>query len=322
MMRSRVAPPVGRLMRMLVLTGALGGAGLAPASAQWLGVLPEGPIPPGNIVRSLMARGFLEVGRPRFNGDAYIVEGINARGMRLRLVVDAYDGSLISRTRLDEPLVPPANVGRERFARIEPFGGGPAEDDEFAPPRWTGPPVDRDRLPPPPAARRAERIDPPLMEPHRVLSPSAGKPTIPGRAERSAPQQRQAKKIDPALRQPSAAVAPQAKGKEPAEPQAAPAAPPPLEVAKPEQAQEPAAVAALPTAPQAASPEPVTPPAPGPIIETAVPARVIEAPVAQAQPASRSVRVIHGVTPMDAQAQPRDPLDLPKPDVPPPVTLD
>jgi len=105
-----------------VVSGLLG-ASLAPASAQWLGALPEGPIPPGSIVRSLMSRGFLEVGRPRFTGDVYIVEGVNARGMRLRLIVDAYDGSLVSRTRLDERLLPPGDVGGDRLARVEPFRG-------------------------------------------------------------------------------------------------------------------------------------------------------------------------------------------------------
>src|SRR3712207_8039756 len=50
-------------------------------------------------------------------------------GQRLRLVIDAYDGDLISRTRLDAPLLPPADVGRERAARIEPFRGGPRSEE-------------------------------------------------------------------------------------------------------------------------------------------------------------------------------------------------
>ena len=69
MMRSRTKPRAKRLARVLLVTGGLFGASLAPAAAQWYGGLPEGPIPPGNIVRSLMNRGFVDIGRPRFDGD-------------------------------------------------------------------------------------------------------------------------------------------------------------------------------------------------------------------------------------------------------------
>jgi hypothetical protein len=308
MMRSRSLLPA--LRRALVVSGLLG-AGLAPASAQWLGVLPEGPIPPGNIVRSLMSRGFLEVGRPRFIGDAYVVEGVNARGMRLRLIVDAYDGSLVSRTRLDQPLLPPGNVGRDRVARVEPFGEyhGPSfDEEEIVPRRWNGPPIDRDALPPPPVGRRAERAEPLLMEPHRPLPPNAARPVEPGGA--APPQQRQARKVEPAARQPSASAAPQTKGKK-VEPQAVPAAP--VEAAKPETLKEPPAVAAAAPTPSVKQPQPAAAPAP----ETPG-----DAKPAEQGSSPRSVRVIGGVTPMRQQAQTRDPLELPKPDVPPPVTID
>jgi hypothetical protein len=262
------------------------GASLAPASAQWLGPPPEGPIPPGSIVRSLMNRGFIDIGPPRFDGEVYVVDGVNARGTRLRLVIDAYDGSLISRARLDAPLLPPGAVGRGRMARVEPFGEyhGPSfDEEEIAPRRWHGPPVDRDALPPPPAARRAERIEPPMTEPRR-----------PERA--TPPAQRQAKKPEPAP----------AKAKKP-EPQAVPPAPPSaIEAAKPEMPKEPPAATAAVPAP--AWKEPPVEPKPA-------------AASAKPQDASpRSVRVIEGITRMGPQS--RDALDLPKPDVPPPVTLD
>src|ERR687883_137587 len=139
MKRSSSRPVLARALVVGLLGAGAFGIGLldaAPASAQWGWGLPAGPIPPGNIVRALMNRGFVEIGRLRLAGEVYVVEGVNARGQRLRLVIDAYDGGLISRTRLDPPLVPPADVGRERSARVDPFRGGPGPgfEDEFASP--------------------------------------------------------------------------------------------------------------------------------------------------------------------------------------------
>src|SRR5215213_11586946 len=166
MLRSRSLP---MLRRALIAAGLLG-AGVAPASAQWFGGFgggfEEGPLPPTAIMRSLMRRGFVEIGRPRFDGAVYVVEGVNARGMRLRLVIDAFDGAVISRTRLDAPLLPPADVGRERSARAAPLRGElePDFDNDLAP---RGPGrnlgqdfgrerIDRSDLPPLPGPRRAE----------------------------------------------------------------------------------------------------------------------------------------------------------------------
>src|SRR5215211_4508314 len=155
MMRSWSLP----MLRRALLAAGLLGAGLAPASAQWFGGLggyAEGPLPPTAIMRSLMQRGFIEIGRPRFDGAVYAV-----------------DGAVISRTRLDAPLLPPADVGRERSARAAPLRGEiePDFDDDLAP-RGRAPGqdfgrvrIDRGDLPPPPGARRAERIEPPLAGP-------------------------------------------------------------------------------------------------------------------------------------------------------------
>src|SRR3712207_9218919 len=92
MMRSRSRPVLARaLVAGLLGAGAFGTSllGAAPASAQWGWGLPAAPIPPGNIARSPMSRGFLEIGRPRLNGDVYVVEGVNARRQGLRLLFDA-----------------------------------------------------------------------------------------------------------------------------------------------------------------------------------------------------------------------------------------
>src|SRR3954453_1123836 len=106
MMRSWSLP----MLRRTLLAAGLLGAGLAPASAQWFGGFggyAEGPLPPTAIMRSLMQRGFIESGRPLLDGAVYVVEGVNARGMRLRLVIDAFDGGGVSRTRPPPPASPP-----------------------------------------------------------------------------------------------------------------------------------------------------------------------------------------------------------------------
>ena len=155
------------LRRALVAAGLLG-AGLAPASAQWFGGFGGGyaerPLPPTAIMRSLMRRGFIEIGRPRFDGAVYVVDGVNARGMRLRLVIDAFDGGVISRTRLDAPLLPPADVGRDRSARAAPLRGElePEFDDDLAP-RGPGRALDGFR----PRADRPRRASAPARRPPR-----------------------------------------------------------------------------------------------------------------------------------------------------------
>jgi len=305
------------MLRRALLAAGLLGAGLAPASAQWFGGFGGGyaerPLPPTAIMRSLMQRGFIEIGRPRFDGAIYVVEGVNARGMRLRLVIDAFDGGVISRTRLDAPLLPPADVGRDRSARAAPLRGElePDFDDDIAP-RGRAPGqdfgrerIDRGELPPLPGPRRAERIEPPLAESPRPAAPNAAVRPAEPRPSMGAepPRRREAKKPDPAARQPATAVP--GKAKAATEPQAVPPAPPtPVEAAKP-----------TPSAPAAAAPPPVNAPAPE--------AQPI-APAASEKPAEapqRTVRVIEGIAPVGPQASPA-PKAEDKSDITPPATLE
>jgi hypothetical protein len=93
---------------------------------------------------------------------------------------------------------------------------------------------------------------------------------------------------------------------------------------RPKKAAEPQAVPAAPT--EAAKPEVPTEP---PAVTAAAPTPPVKEPAKPAEPAARpqesqqrAVRIIGGVTPISQQPQVRDPLDLPKPDVPPPVTID
>ena len=266
-------------------------------------------------MRSLMQRGFIEIGRPRFDGAVYVVEGVNARGMRLRLVIDAFDGGVISRTRLDTPLLPPADVGRDRSARAAPLRGElePDFDDDLAP-RGRAPGqdfgrerIDRGDLPPPPGARRAERIEPPFAGPPGAETP---RPAPPNAAVRPAeprssvgaepPRRREAKKPDPAGRQPATAVP--GKAKAATEPQAVP--PAPVEAAKP-----------APSVPTAAAPPPVN--APAPDAQPVAPAASEKPPEAP----QRTVRVIDGVAPVVPQASDARKAE-PKSDITPPATLE
>lgn len=96
-------------------------------------------MPPRAVVWRLNDRGFTEVTRPRFDGQAYIVEASSPYGDRVRLFVDARDGRIVGRQRLDAPLEPPARV-----VRRAPGYGWTEEDESIRRP-----------------IREAERIVPP-----------------------------------------------------------------------------------------------------------------------------------------------------------------
>ncbi|SFL08486.1 hypothetical protein [Methylorubrum salsuginis] len=119
-------PVSGRAVTMLRRVGVaalLLGAGLQGAAAQgysW-GYGPEEvygapravyraepALSPRAVAYSLQDRGFTEVGRPRFDGRAYVVDATGPRGARLRLVVDARDGAVIGREVVGEAYYPTA----------------------------------------------------------------------------------------------------------------------------------------------------------------------------------------------------------------------
>lgn len=60
-------------------------------------------MPPRAVAWRLADRGFTGIGRPRFDGRAYVVEAFGPDGARLRLFVDASDGAILGRQRLDGP---------------------------------------------------------------------------------------------------------------------------------------------------------------------------------------------------------------------------
>lgn len=317
----------GSLTRVLALALSLGVLGAAPARSQWFG-FNDGPLPPGAIVRALMQQGFADIGRPRFNGRVYVVDGVNARGTPVRLVIDAFDGGVISRTRLDGPLLPPREIVPPRGRPGDRF----EEAEVFAPPR---------------SIPRPDRYDPREAEPRRAGRPEFYDPreVEPRRAERSEPRQNRAGRAEPPpLREgASPGPAPTREAAEPADPRlstprvetATPTETPAASVDRPSTT---AAITSAPLAPPATETAPPASPAPAAVIPSAArpapeaklapdkppletkpareasaaePSRPVSAPAAAGSPpstgAARPVRVIQGVTPIGPAPQPAAP---------------
>lgn len=129
---SDVRPMHRRLSRTLV-SGALAllaaGAAAPTASAQSVYYAPRGYydepvlISPRAVAYRLQDRGFSEIGRPRFDGTAYIVDATNPAGARIRLFVDARDGVVLGRQRLDSSYYPSGRPSRAGYGWTE-------EDDQ------------------------------------------------------------------------------------------------------------------------------------------------------------------------------------------------
>jgi hypothetical protein len=118
--------------------------------------IPPRPLSPGVIADILIEDyGFRRVGRPRFTGEAYVVEGVDRAGVSVRAEVDAFDGRIIA-------------LERRRAApdRVRPRDPGPERRPDHARPR----PGEAD---PPPARPRQQPGAPGLRGPE---------PPVPGRA--------------------------------------------------------------------------------------------------------------------------------------------
>jgi hypothetical protein len=230
-----------------------------PAAAQWFGEPGYAPIPPRAVVGMLYGQGFRQVGRPRWVGDRYLVEGVDRYGIPVRLAMDPTGDVLGRRNLAAANLVPPRNVGSgpirgegpREFGRVEPFGQDVARS-VFAPasPRRE-------------ADRRGERLQRQAARPEARPAAPHLKPTSP--VEARAP--------DPSAAKPAATA--------PVEPAPRPAQPGPV---------------ATRAAPEPARPEPAaSPAAPIPSVEALRPEAPRESPTAAAAP---NVRVIEGVTPV------------------------
>lgn len=172
------------------------------------------PIPPRAVVYRLQDRGFSEIGRPRFDGRAYVVDATNPAGNRVRLYVDAGDGAIFGRQRLDAP--------PNRVARAAP-GYGWTEDDVAARHRSRDPdamlPPGDIPLPRPSLHTEVERA------PKLAARPGAGNPDTFGVNPDGRPSAKSdARKAEKAAQRKTAKLTPPAK---PAAPRVAPEAPVP-----------------------------------------------------------------------------------------------
>jgi len=210
---------------------------------------PEPLIPPRAVAYRLMDRGFGEIGRPRFDGRAYVVDATNPAGDRVRLHVDARDGAVIGRERLGEAYFPTVRPGRSAA------GYGWTEED--------GPRRSRD----------GERLVPPADIPD--AAPSRGRPQA--RAELQPPIAFRpgATDANPIGLNPDARGRPDAAARRAAKPAPAKAAAPRIAPVAPQPRLVPSE--------EAAKPEPSAKPA-EPVTAAVEPPKVIEPKLVDSKP--------------------------------------
>ena len=246
-----------------------------PAAAQWFGEPGYAPIPPRAVVGMLYGQGFRQVGRPRWVGDRYLVEGVDRYGIPVRLAVDPTGDVLGRRNLAAADPVPPRNVGPgpvrvvpREFGRVDSFGEEMAR--VFAP---TSPRRE--------AERRGERLQRQAARPEARPAAPHVKPASP--VEARAP--------DPSAAKPAATA--------PVEPAPRPAQPGPV---------------ATRAAPEPARPEPAaSPAAPIPSVEALRPEAPRESPTAAAAPNVRVIEGVTPVVPRQpaevSEPEPPAPVD-------------
>ena len=228
-----------------LLAGALLAAGASPARAQY--VYDDELMRPREVAWRLAERGFSGLSRPYFDGRSYVVEAFAPNGARVRLFVDARDGAVVGRQRLDAPVYAPPPA---RVVRSAPGYGWTEEEVDLGQPRRGErlvPPAD---IPYPGAAR----VAPPRAEPsvRRADLPARPSPVEanplgvnPDAQPRNASPRKAAKAAAPA---------------KPAQPRLTPEAPgPSLKPGEPATAgaktEPPAAIAARPDQPKVEAPK-------------------------------------------------------------------
>ncbi|MFD0937216.1 hypothetical protein ACFQ12_18805, partial [Methylobacterium trifolii] len=92
---SRTGTGRRRRARNLVALGAWSLLLALGGGAQAQSLFDDDILPPRVVAWRLAERGFSEIGRPRFDGRAYVVEALGPNGARVRLFVDAEDGAIL-----------------------------------------------------------------------------------------------------------------------------------------------------------------------------------------------------------------------------------
>ncbi len=272
------------------LLAVMGGLAAADgARAQYDDREVEVVLPPRAVVAHLGRQGFTALGRPRFDGVAYVVEAESRWGNRVRLFVDARSGAILERERLEAPLYPPGRVGPPGYGWTE-------EEAVVRPPR----PVMREAVHPAPdaAPRNPFASNYPSRQPTRGEVAAAAPPPRDYGSRDPNPQGLNPQGLNPRDLNPQGlpqAANPEQPASRRAEPRrTAKLAPPRPETAP---ALKPAETGPKPATPEAASAAPARPaPATPAVAEVAKPAT--PAPVREMPGPARPVRVIGGVTPV------------------------
>lgn len=128
-------------MRLVALVVAGLVAGSVPALAQYAPrpVMPVGPMPPESVFQMVRQMGLEPLGPPVRNGPVYFQRAADYYGKRLRVVIDASRGQVVSVEAIGAPPAihrgPYASAGAPYWRRpYGPYGMAPYDDDDYAPP--------------------------------------------------------------------------------------------------------------------------------------------------------------------------------------------
>ncbi|MFV0282047.1 MAG: hypothetical protein ACK5JM_14965 [Rhodoblastus sp.] len=192
-------------------------------------------IPRRVVVRILGSRGYRLTAPPRLTGERIVAIGENARGRRMRFVIDGYSGELLRQTTLR----PPALRNGETFARRQAPGLDDGPDERF------DAPDDRFDRPAEHRARPKAKAKPKAKPQTAARGPGSGKtldaakpaakkganPPAPSQATKAPPapspaeKPAKAKEAPATPQQAAAPTTPAPEEKPPLTPEAAPAAP-------------------------------------------------------------------------------------------------
>ena len=181
--------PVRHALAVLAAAAITVLLGSVPAFAQYPAAL---PLPPHAIGDMLMRQGFTAFSPPRLRGDVFILEAVTARGARVRLTIDAYNGDIIDSGRLSPPGAPPQDIGRGVIEREPPWPDEyeeevvpniapeiapvrPHRDTVLEPPNPAPAPAARAPQAPASAAKTADPAAPPTKTAKEAATPADAK---------------------------------------------------------------------------------------------------------------------------------------------------
>jgi hypothetical protein len=148
----------------------------------------EAPLSPREIMRAARDQGFVPLARPVRNRDVYVLEAQDQYGRGVRLIMDAYEGTIVRRFEARRS-APPAPAIRREAQPWEPEQAQPWERRQARPPRSNAP--RQSARPPRPSEgpRVIEGVGPPSAPPSPDAQRERPSPRVqtPTRRERPVP---------------------------------------------------------------------------------------------------------------------------------------